>query len=136
MDATEFFREVVRPNYEECLKNPHSFIPLWNALVSLNTVAEFVALEQKEYREVSGKELMKSANQLRGRILHDLKYCVETLKHVRKIDDRKMPDRGFTTVATSTGILPNEPATWQVNKYDLRTVLHQAYAVANLPEFK
>ena len=84
-----FFRSVVRPNYEESQKNPRSFRSLWNALVSMNTVAEFVALERVEYREISGNKLMESANILRDQKLDDLKYCVETLKHVRKIDDRK-----------------------------------------------
>jgi hypothetical protein len=68
MDASEFFREVVKSNYEESVKNPHSFRSLWNALVSMNTVAEFVALERLEYSPTSAKELMQSANMLHDKI--------------------------------------------------------------------
>jgi hypothetical protein len=127
MDAREFFREVVKPNYEESLKNPHSYRLLWNALVSMNTVAEFVALERLEYSPTSRKELMQSANVLRDQSLADLKFCVETLKHIRKIEDKPKSNQKFTTVETSTGILSHDPATWRVGSYELRDVLRRAF---------
>jgi hypothetical protein len=137
MDAPEFFREVVKPNYEESVKNPHSFKLLWNALVSMNTVAEFVALARLEYSLTSAKELMQSANVLRDQSLADLKFCVETLKHVRKIADKPKSDPKFTTIASSTGLSSHDQATWRIGPYELREVLQRAFdTLITFPEFK
>ena len=135
MDAAEFFRDVVKPNYQESVNNPHSFRSLWNTLVSMNTVAEFVALERIEYAAVSRNKLMESANVLRDQSLADLKFCVEALKHVRKIEDNKKLDEKFTILATSTGISPHDQTTWEIGPYKLTELRQRAFAtLTTFPE--
>ncbi len=128
MDAVEFFREVVEPNFQEFRKAPSNFRLLWNALVSMNTVAEFVTLERIEYADISKHALATEANLLRDKSLADLKFCAETLKHVRKIEDNKKYDRGFELTASSTGVAPNDRTTWKVGELDLVEVVHRAFA--------
>jgi hypothetical protein len=40
MNAAEFFRDVVKPNYNQLINNPNDLGALWNALVSIDTIAE------------------------------------------------------------------------------------------------
>jgi hypothetical protein len=44
MDAKEFFSVVVVENYKEAIADPANFRKLWNAALSMNTVAEYLAL--------------------------------------------------------------------------------------------
>jgi hypothetical protein len=137
MNAAEFFQDVVKPNYEVFIKNPSDFRSLWNALVSMNTVAEFVALEQLAYDPISRGTLTQTAEQLRDQNLADLKFCAEALKHVRKIDSQPKLDPKFTTVGTSTGILSNDRASWTIGSFDLVDVLQRASTtLATFPELK
>lgn len=46
MNAKEFFDEVVVPNYSDARQTPNNFRFVSNAISCMNTVAEFVALEQ------------------------------------------------------------------------------------------
>ena len=48
MDARDFFHEVVKPNYDEFFRSPNDIRLLWNVLVSMNTLPEFLALQQRE----------------------------------------------------------------------------------------
>jgi len=41
VDAREFFNTVVKPNYAEFSRHPTDIRLLWNALISMNTVAEY-----------------------------------------------------------------------------------------------
>jgi hypothetical protein len=43
MDAKEFFSVVVVENYKEAIADPANLRKLWNAAVSMNTVAEYLA---------------------------------------------------------------------------------------------
>ena len=126
MDASEFFNTVVKPNYKEFIEKPDDFRLLWNAIISMNTVAEYVALEQHGYAQVSRDVLARSAKQIRNKDLDDLKYCAETLKHARKIIDNKQGLK-LTTVATSTGILANDKTTWTTGSHDLVDVAQRAF---------
>jgi hypothetical protein len=126
MDASEFFNTVVKRNYKEFLEKPDDFRLLWDAIISMNTVAEYVALEQHGYAQVSRDVLARSAKQIRNEGLVDLKDCAETLKHVRKITNDKQ-DLNFTTVATSTGILANDKTTWTTGSHDLVDVAQRAF---------
>jgi len=45
MDASEFFNTVVKPNYDDFTKMD-DYRSLWNAIVSMNTVPEYMAFEQ------------------------------------------------------------------------------------------
>jgi hypothetical protein len=84
MDAREFFNTVVKRNYQEFTLNPDDFRSLWNAIVSMNTVAEYLALEQLQYAQVPREKLDTTAKQIRDKdqSLIDLKSCAEALKHV------------------------------------------------------
>jgi hypothetical protein len=139
MDAAEFFNGVVKGNYEEFIRQPSSRRLLWNATVSMNTVAEYVALDRLGYNQISRKELDETAKQIREDqpILADLKYCAETFKHVRKIKDHPSLTAPFTTIATSTGVSEHDMTAWKINQHDLVQVLDKAFNALNaLPELK
>ena len=102
----------------------------------MNTVPEYVALDRLGYDQVPRAKLNEAAKQIRDKypILNDLKYCAETFKHVRKIRDHPKLDRGFSTIATSTGV-SDEPPTWRIGQYNLVDVLKQAViTLSKLPE--
>jgi hypothetical protein len=137
MDTREYFNYVVVPNYNEFVRRPTDFHLLWNALVSMNTVAEHLGLYQRGYGQVSRNELYREAQEIRGQLsgVEDLKFCADTLEHVRKIQDQG--GGKFTTIATSTGVDPADPTTWKVGGHDLGKVAHDAFATLdNLPELK
>jgi hypothetical protein len=141
MDASEFFNDVVKPNYEDYCYNQNQLRQLWNAVVSMNTVAEYVALDRLGYKEVGRVELFEKAKEIRKEhpILLDLKVCAETLKHVRKLDSRVRTQATATT--SSTGLLSTQPASWVIDygtsQYVLSDVLHRAFsALRNVPEVK
>jgi len=137
MNAAEFYQDVVKRNYEEFTNNPGDFRLLWNALLSMNTVAEFVALDRLAYSPVSRSALSQTADQIRDKNLADLKCCAETFKHVRKIQDHRKPVPKFMTIETSTGISSYDRTTWTIGSHDLVDVLQQASAtIAAFPELK
>jgi hypothetical protein len=135
MDARQFFQDVVRRNYFEFFDHPDDIRLLWNAVVSMNSVAEFLALHQLNYAEVSPDQLNQTAKQKREQHrLLDLKFCAETLKHVRKIKDQR--GGAFTSVASSTGIT-SDRATWMISQFDVVDVLRNAFAkLDQLPQLK
>lgn len=137
MDAIEYFCEVVKPNYQEHLAEPDDFRMLWNALVAMNTMAEFIALHRIGYAEMSRDELSKRGDAIRDQNLVDLKHCVNNLKHVRSIKDTPKQPVKFSTVATSTGISGGNPMTWTIGSHDLAIVCHKAFAtLTGLPELQ
>jgi hypothetical protein len=115
MDTSEFFNKVVKRNYEELTGNPDDFRSLWNAIISMNTVPEYMALDQHGYAQLSRDELARTANQIRKRdqSLIDLKSCAEALKHVRKIPP-KDKQGSFTVTVSSTVVSPIDRATWTI----------------------
>jgi hypothetical protein len=148
MDAAEFFHTVVKGNYDEFNGYPNDLRRLWNAIVSMNTVAEYLALDRMGYSPTSRKILDQKANEIRDnfRGLSDLQFCANTFKHVRKIT--KDPSQSeLTTVSTSTAISPDDIETWKIDlephalrsrdahSHDVVQVLHQAFAtLAGFPE--
>ena len=132
MDAREFFQNVVVPRYTEFVRRPTDFPVFWTALVSMNTVPEYLALHRRGYPpDVPRSELRREAQEIRGELsgLEDLQFCADTFKHVRK--------SGFGLQASSTGIDPNDPTTWKIGEYDLVQVAHDAFATLNsLSELK
>jgi len=139
MTASEFFRDVAKGNYLQFTSNPGSRRLLWNAIVSMNTVAEYVALDRLGYSQVSRQTLDQASRQIRDTnpILSDLKYCAETFKHVRKIKDHPNLTVPFTTIATSTGVADHDVATWKIDQHDLSQVLEKAFAaLSGLSELK
>ena len=132
MDAREFFQNVVVPRYTEFVRRPTDFPVFWTALVSMNTVPEYLALHRRGYPpDVPRSELRREAQEIRGELsgLEDLQFCADTFKHVRK--------SGFGLQASSTGIDPNDPTTWKIGEYGLVQVAHDALATLNsLSELK
>ena len=136
MNVREFFHNVVMRNYDQFVRYPDDIRLLWNALVSINTIAEYLALERRGYLPISRSELDREARSIRARYrdLSDLKFCADTFKHVRKIKDQHAGE--FTTVATSTGV-SSDKATWRINQFDVADVVGKAVAALNqIPELK
>ena len=134
MDARDFFHEVVKPNYDEFVRSPNDIRLLWNVLVSMNTVPEFLALQRREYSpDISRNELYKLAEEIRGDLsgfVH-LQICADALKHIRK----NFKDPGGGSTVSSTGLLPDDQATWTIAEYDLVKVVHDAFAtLQGIPE--
>jgi hypothetical protein len=77
MDATEFFQQIIEPNYAEATRAPDDLRLLLNAIITMNTVAEFVALDRSKYGKIGEEELTRSANQIRRQFpcLEDLQFC-------------------------------------------------------------
>jgi hypothetical protein len=128
MDASEFFNTVVKRNYEEFTGRSDDFRLLWNAIVSMNTVAEYMALEQLQYAQVPREKLDATAKQIRDKdqSLIDLKSCAEALKHVRKTT-RSNKQGSFTVTVTSTIASPIDITTWTFGPYDLANVAQRAF---------
>ena len=128
MDTSEFFNTVVKRNYQEFTENPDDFRLLWNAIISMNTVPEYMALDQHRHAQVSRDVLAQTANQIRkqNQSLIDLKSCAEALKHVRKIPP-KTKQGSFTTTISSTVVSPINRATWTIASQDLVDVAQRAF---------
>jgi len=91
MDAYEFFHEIVAPNCEEALRPPYRLRLAWNAIVSLNTVLEFVALHRLGYRVNVDRDLLTAkAKEIRENhiALIILNKEANRLKHVRRLPRR------------------------------------------------
>ena len=85
-----------------------------NAITCMNTVAEFVALAQLGYSQhLTRSDLAMKADEIRkaNPPLEDLKYWVETLKHVRKLTDAKTS--GHEITASSTSVSLSDPSSWR-----------------------
>jgi hypothetical protein len=136
MDARDFFATVVTENYYEAKADPAKSRKLRNALVSMNSVAEYLALNHLAYGCVDRKVIDAEATNIRKNSadLSAVRECADTLKHVRRHISQQ-------PVATSTGVMSGDPTSWELQDgsmlYDLRAVLDQAFAtISSLPEFK
>jgi len=138
MDAREFFAEVAAKNYQAFHYNQQSVSAMWNAVVSLNTVPEWLALEKLNYLEVHRDDLDRKSNEIRKQYseLDALADCANTLKHVRRL-------KGAQTVITksSTGIDSRNPDTWVISDktsgvtHNLASVCDAAYrCLCQIPE--
>ncbi len=139
MTAAEFFHDIVKCNYLQFMSNTRNRRLLWNAVVSMNTEAEYVALDRLGYSQVSRQMLDQASNQVRdsNSILSDLKYFAETFKHVRKIKDHPNLAAPFKTIATSTGISDHDLTTCKIDQHDLPEVLEKAFVtLSGLSELK
>jgi hypothetical protein len=134
MDAREYFQLIVQPNYYEFYADQNNIRKLWNAVVSMNTVPEFLALHQLGYPLDLSREMLDGlAQEFReGLGFTDLQYCANTLKHVRKIN------RGQSkATASSTSVEPIDQATWVLDGHDLVQVAYAAFAkLSNVTELK
>jgi hypothetical protein len=121
MGSHEFLRDVVLPNYWEFDKCPDVRL-LWNALVSMNSVAEHLALDELKYADVSRNKMDKIAN--------------------KKRDQYELLDaEPVNATATTTGVT-SDKETWKIidhsgKEFDLVDVLRKALAKLNeIPELK
>ena len=107
MDAKEFVREVVVPNCEEFKADPTSFRKLWNAVVSMNTVPEWMAFDRVGYTSLKQSEIETAYKDVRKQHpeFGPIKAGTEMLKHVRLLADGKV-------TVSSTGIQVDDPKTW------------------------
>jgi hypothetical protein len=133
MEANEFFETIVVPNYKETKHASNDLRLIYNAILSMNTAAEYVALERLKYGELIKKQISDEAYKIRAAFstLADLNDCAVTLKHVRKHDFK---DGALT--ATSTNFSPSQPSSWTID-FDGRTlnlveVLDSAFATLTL----
>jgi hypothetical protein len=136
MDAHQFFHNVVMPSYTAFAQSPSELHLLWNILVVMNTVPEYLAVDRLGYSPVRRDVLDKAAQKIRHHscYLLDVKFCSEACKHVRKITDHS---GGFTLQASSTGVDPTNPTTWNINGKNIVEVVHYAFAtLKEIPELK
>ena len=139
MDALEFFEKIAKPNYEEAKRAPDDLRLLWNAVVSLNTIVEFVVLHRCNYEaDLERNELLKKADKIRKKIpeLDYLNKWAIAFKHVRR-NQKKTQYNPFDRIAatpSSTGIDPSDPSTWSIEidglERDVVTVLDKAFPEA------
>ena len=115
MDAPEFFKCVVKPNYDAFAQRRDDIRLQWNAAVSMNSVAEWVALHRSGYRQMTEAELTCEANKIRKAFpaLQTLNDKVTPLKHVRSLRGIKKKDLPVSSVQSSTAYLPDVPLTWE-----------------------
>jgi hypothetical protein len=128
MDAKEFFRIIVAENYKEASADPTNLRKLWNTAVSMNTVAEYLALDRARYPTLKSGEVDKKTEAIRNEIpeLKAIKPYVDMLKHVRKHKRQEV-------IASSTGILPNDPNSF----VDLKDQVALTFAtLSSISEFK
>ena len=134
MDAKGFFSQVIDKNYKEWKADPDDFTKYWNAAVSMNTAAEFLALHRAGYPELTRTEVDVKVAAIRSEYpeLKAIKLYANPLKHVRSHDNQKL-------TASSTSIAPENPNSWQLTSSmpDPRDTLDRAFArLSSMPEFK
>jgi hypothetical protein len=124
MDARDYYDTVVVPNYNEFVGSLNDFRLLENAIISMNTVAEYLGLQRRGYPpDVSRNERRREAQTIRNDFsdLVDLQVCADTIKHVRI-------NQSDGLTLSSTGIDPHDQATWNINGKHLPSVAHKAFA--------
>ena len=128
MDAQEFFQNIVQRSYYEYCQNPNDIRLLWNAIVSMNTVPDHIALDRLGHAlEVNREEFDAEVQEVRKELdLTELQYCANTLKHVRRI-----PRGQFTATASSTSVDPIDQDTWVLDGHDLVQVAHDSFNKLN-----
>ena len=110
MDACEYFETIAKPNYEDAKRKADELRFLWNAIVSLNTIPEFLALDKLDYHlDLDRQSLNDEADKIRARFpaLRTLKGCANMFKHVRSIPPKRNDTR-FSSIPSSTAISPED----------------------------
>jgi hypothetical protein len=121
MDAREYFQSAVVRSYTQ-FKRQGDFYSLQNAILSMNTMAEHVALDRLGYPpDLSRNERRFYAQAVRVELgLEPVQTCADVLKHVRSNTDQG--------TLSSTGIDPNNPTTWKIGGHDLVQVADDGFA--------
>jgi len=125
MDAREYFQRIVVPDYAHFQQSPNDIRLLFNALVAMNTVPEFLALHRLGYAlDISREKLDEETETIRVDFhLTALQFCANMFKHVRRI-----PRRSSEFIVSSTAVSPDDQGTWTVLGDDLVEVVHKAFA--------
>ena len=79
MNACEYFSTIAKPNYEDAKRNADEIRFLWNAIVSLNTVLEFLALDQLDY----DPDLDRQSLYVKGAEIRERFPALRTLKNAQ-----------------------------------------------------
>ena len=126
MDAREYFQRIVVLDYADFQQSPNDIRLLFNALVSMNTVPEFLALHRLGYAlNISREKLDEEAETIRVDLrLTALQFCANMFKHVRRIPRRSSSE----FPASSTAVSPDDQGTWTVLGDDLVEVVHTVFA--------
>ena len=106
-------------NYKEAIADPANFRKLWNAAISMNTVAEFLALHRAGYpTTLKSGEVDEKAEAVRSEYpdLKAIKSYADKLKHLRK-------HVGQQLTASSTSILPRD----QPSFVDLKNLVERTF---------
>jgi hypothetical protein len=135
MYVKQFYQHVALKNYEDSRADPMSHQKLWNAMVSANTIADHLGLEGLNYGPtLTRKEIDGAVSDVRQAYpdLQSLNKRANTLKHVRRHERNVLTE-------TSTGLLPDDPATWHLNdasgSHDLRNDVDRIFATfGTIPE--
>jgi hypothetical protein len=128
MDVKQFYEQIALKNYEDSLADPTSYQKLWNAMVSANTIADYLGLERLNYGStLTRQEIDGAVSDVRQAYpdLQSLNDRASTLKHVRR-------HKGNVLTETSTGVLPHDPTTWHLDdasgSHDLRKDVDQIFS--------
>ena len=110
MDAYEFFHQIVEPNCENALRPPYNLRLAWNAILSLNTVPEFIVLHRLGYKTDVDRDLLyRETEDLRKKYpaLTQLNNEAIKLKHVRRAQRKE--DEHLSSINSSTSPVISEP---------------------------
>jgi hypothetical protein len=111
MDACEFFHQIVTPNCDEAMRSPSDLRLAWNAILTLNTMPEFLVFHRLGYPEdVDDKAIGREVAEIRKNYLSltNLNNEAIKLKHVRHLRSQKR-NEPFSSTPSSTSYLISEP---------------------------
>src|SRR6516162_1325212 len=108
MNFREFFDRVVRPDYEEAMRQPLTLRSAYHAVSSLNTATEHLALDRLEYAvNVDQKVLSREAAKIRKE--HPTLAAINSeaikMKHIRRLSDKEP----FSASKSSTSYSISDP---------------------------
>jgi hypothetical protein len=109
MDAYEFFHQIVESNCENALRPPYHLRLAWNAIVSLNTVPEFIVLHRLGYKTDVDRDLLyREIEEIRKiPALTQLNNEAIKLKHVRRLPRKE--NEPLSSINSSTSHVISEP---------------------------
>jgi hypothetical protein len=131
MDAHEFFHQIVEPNCENALRPPYHLRLAWNAILSLNTVPEFIALHRLGYKTDVDRDLLyRETEDIRKKYpaLTQLNNEAIKLKHVRRLPRKE--NEPLSSINSSTSHVISEPTLAEL----LETIRDAFQTVKAFPE--
>ena len=131
MNAREYFQSTVMPSYTR-FQRQGDFNSLQNAIRSMDSAAEYLALDRLKSAQVSRKALNQETRNIRGKFssLRDVHSYSNTLKHVRSITDyRVASSKQLEHPLPSTSMIRQRAkarATLTLRKYFIAALRHSA----------